>query len=164
MISFSYQKIPQHHPHHHKRLIHGGCWKGKELKHKQQNRLLDQIKKHNKRNDISVYRPSRNNIKRWGLSAERREKSSLKIKTAKLTNHSPTKTEVGHKTKNNNNSLKSTCSKLILYRSGEEAAQSRSQDQLSYVISLPILQIYVCFRPRFQPKKITKYIPYTNKA
>lgn len=102
MISFSYQKIPQHHPHHHKRLIHGGCWKGKELKHKQQNRLLDKNKKHNKRNEISVYRPSWNNIKRWGLSAERREKSSLKIKTAKLTNHSPTKTEVGHKTKNNN--------------------------------------------------------------
>ena len=32
-----------------------------------------------------------------------------------------------------------TCSKLILYRSGEEAAQSKSQDQQSYVISLPIL-------------------------
>lgn len=32
-----------------------------------------------------------------------------------------------------------TCSKLILYRSGEEEAQSKSQDQKSYAIPLPIL-------------------------
>jgi hypothetical protein len=42
---------------------------------------------------------SRNDIKRWGLSAERRKKSSLNRKKAKNTNHSLTKTEIGHNTK-----------------------------------------------------------------
>jgi len=51
------------------------------------------------RKDSSVYRPSRNDIKRWGLSAERRKKSSLNRKKAKNTNHSLTKTEIGHNTK-----------------------------------------------------------------
>lgn len=36
-----------------------------------------------------------------------------------------------------------TCSKLILYNSGEEAAQSKSQDQQSYARSLPILYTQV---------------------
>lgn len=50
--------------------------------------------------------------------------------------------------KDNNNdqaAQKRTCSKLILYSSGEEAAQSKSQDQQLYAISLPILfKVYKC--------------------
>ena len=44
-----------------------------------------------------------------------------------------------HNSHGKHNRSRQTCAKFILYRSGEEAAQSKSQDQQSYVMSLPIL-------------------------